>query len=220
MAVAISFTDDAGGLSTVLLDAVPQETHSGSAQVTQHPVERGAAITDHVRADPETLTISAVVSDHPLRNTDLSVEQQSIAAVQGIGAAAIGGGYVEGRAARTYAQLLSLKDVGALCSVTTSVRHYEDMVLTDLQRTREAAGGTSLRFSATFRRVRLVESQIVQMSTGGKREAPKTTGGQQPMRPADATTEDLAQGRLKSWAAHADDARREWLGLPPTEAAR
>lgn len=48
------------------LDAVISEGHESSADVTEHPVEAGVAITDHVRRKLRTLEIQGVVTSTPI----------------------------------------------------------------------------------------------------------------------------------------------------------
>ncbi|MGE0785985.1 MAG: phage baseplate protein [Sandaracinaceae bacterium] len=62
--------DDDGTLVPVVIDATPEERHRMSAIATDHDVERGVTITDHVRPEPRTLTLLAVISDTPIRATD------------------------------------------------------------------------------------------------------------------------------------------------------
>jgi len=53
------------------LDAVLSEGHESSADVTEHPVEAGVAITDHVRRKLRTLEIQGVVTSTPIvKNPD------------------------------------------------------------------------------------------------------------------------------------------------------
>lgn len=47
------------------VDATLQETHSFVNTVTDHPVERGSALTDHVRPDPVRVSLSGMISNHP-----------------------------------------------------------------------------------------------------------------------------------------------------------
>jgi hypothetical protein len=53
-------------IGIVELDASLSETHSMSAEVTNHPVEEGSEISDHIRKQPDSIQISGVVSNTPL----------------------------------------------------------------------------------------------------------------------------------------------------------
>lgn len=50
----------------IRIDATVSRTHVFANTVTDHPVERGANITDHVRPDPVRLNIVGVVSNAPI----------------------------------------------------------------------------------------------------------------------------------------------------------
>ena len=59
-------TKEARWVGDVWLDVIVEESFSHSAQVTEHAVEQGADISDHVHLLPEELTIVGVVSNTPL----------------------------------------------------------------------------------------------------------------------------------------------------------
>lgn len=57
---------DSGNLKQITFDATPSETHLISATVTEHPVEKGVALTDHVRPNPFKITLEVVISNTPI----------------------------------------------------------------------------------------------------------------------------------------------------------
>ena len=62
----ISWTDGVTNQAySIRVDATVAESHVYQNTVTDHPVERGAALTDHVRPNPARLTITGVISNHP-----------------------------------------------------------------------------------------------------------------------------------------------------------
>jgi hypothetical protein len=52
-------------IGTIWIDVSLSETHSLSADVTEHPVEDGVNITDHVRPQPRTVQVEGLVTNHP-----------------------------------------------------------------------------------------------------------------------------------------------------------
>jgi hypothetical protein len=56
----VIITYDAGEL---VLDAAPSQRHQHDVDVTEHPVELGAAVTDHVRPKPRVLQVEGVFVD-------------------------------------------------------------------------------------------------------------------------------------------------------------
>lgn len=68
--------EDKGVLRTLRFDATIKEEHTQAAVVTQHPVERGIAVTDHIRPERLTLRAEVHISNTPVKasNTDVLVQ--------------------------------------------------------------------------------------------------------------------------------------------------
>lgn len=54
-------------LHWIEFDAIISSSHADTAKATKHSIESGAPVSDHVRPEPETLTLSVVVSNTPVR---------------------------------------------------------------------------------------------------------------------------------------------------------
>lgn len=65
MSTVITWTDDSGAAQTLELDVDLQESHDLASDITEHPVEEGADVTDHVRPRLRRVTIEGYVSDTP-----------------------------------------------------------------------------------------------------------------------------------------------------------
>jgi hypothetical protein len=151
-------------LGAIVLDASISEQHSAEVEVTEHPVEKGANIADHLRPKPEVLTIEGLVTNTPLdpsaalvRRTQGSTQFDSRAELQ------------PERAGQAYADLRALKDSGELVTVVTSLRTYENMALRSLSVPRDARSGQALRFTATLVQVRTVTSATVSVPRAQKK---------------------------------------------------
>jgi hypothetical protein len=73
MATSIYWTDtDSGEVVTVVFDAITALTPEDTVDITEHPVEEGANVTDHARSQAGRLTIECVVSMVP--NIDLDTD--------------------------------------------------------------------------------------------------------------------------------------------------
>jgi len=79
----IVFETADGTLIAVLADAVRSETHRLEATATEHAVERGAAITDHVRAARDVLSLEITITDSPIRQ--ILVGDRGVAAFEATG---------------------------------------------------------------------------------------------------------------------------------------
>ena len=56
-----------GAIVFIEFDGTEREQHDAAVHITDHPVEKGVDITDHVRVEPEHLTIDALLTNHPIR---------------------------------------------------------------------------------------------------------------------------------------------------------
>jgi hypothetical protein len=53
-------------IAGIWIDVSISEQHGSSAEVTRHPIEDGADVTDHVRILPDTISIEGLVTNQPL----------------------------------------------------------------------------------------------------------------------------------------------------------
>jgi hypothetical protein len=62
----ISRTLDRAGIeASIILDATVKESFSAPSEVTQHPVEEGPDISDHIILRPQKLTIEGIITETP-----------------------------------------------------------------------------------------------------------------------------------------------------------
>jgi Dit-like tail protein len=64
--VSLIWSDANGNKSQLVIDATVSDTHTTTATPTEHPVEKGVAITDHVRPGPLKLSLECVITNTPL----------------------------------------------------------------------------------------------------------------------------------------------------------
>jgi hypothetical protein len=148
-------------LGTVVLDASVREQHGVEVEVTRNPVEKGAAISDHRRIQPRQVVIEGIITNSPLPLPNAQATAQT---------GPDGGSYSSRaeldptRVSDAYRDLLALAASNTLVTVITHLETYENMTLTSLSVPRNAPSTESLRFTATFVEVRLVENQQVDVS--------------------------------------------------------
>lgn len=153
-ATSFLFRRNATHLDTIGFDAVVAETHASSSELTRHPVEAGANITDHIRPNPASLKLSCVLSDTPL-----------------------GGLPAPGRSRDVYAQIERLKETGTIITVTTQLRQYENMVIADLGVPVDAKTADGIEFTVTLAEIRTVRSKTAPVRTLLSRHAKKVSFG-------------------------------------------
>lgn len=66
MPTTLFWTDDESGeLDSVQFDVTTSEEPTDTVSITEHPVEEGADITDHVRKEPELITVEGYITNTP-----------------------------------------------------------------------------------------------------------------------------------------------------------
>lgn len=172
-------------------DAVLVEEHELTAEVTQHTVEQGSPIVDHVRPNPDEVTLTVFVSNTPIRSPDGQVLPLTLAldppgpsgllaggtsgligkGLQAIGLqdgfpSAITPNVLQFIGETDYVQnalktLTQLRDTATLLSVVTPRKFYSNMVVRRIAMHRDAGTGTGAQFELSFLEVRIVSSNIV-----------------------------------------------------------
>lgn len=123
-------------IAGIFLDATLNEDHNYISRVTQFPIESGEIISDHIINEPETLSLSGIVSDSPL--LFLSSFNRSTDA---------------------FNRLVRIHELKERITVVTGIKVYENMVMTSLSVPRNAESGQSLAFSMEFQKI-LLDSTV------------------------------------------------------------
>lgn len=166
-------------IGDLALDCTVTETHTATSTVTEHPVESGANITDHIRPDPVQLSITGIVSDTPIGSKQVqravSVGGASVQVTQQEPPSSATG---FGRAA--WAKLDAIRVAAKPVKVVTRDKTYESMALVSLSVPKEAKTGGALYFTAQFKQVRIVfnRSTKVVVAKSPKSHKKQDTGKQ------------------------------------------
>lgn len=185
------------------IDACLEETHDLGNMVTDHPVEEGMAITDHVRPEPDRVTLRCFVS-----NTPLSTEQvQSAVRAGDVQFRTTAPRDIENRGTNAFLELKKMRDQGTLISVTTSLKQYgvgsdDKMVIERLSIPRTLQNVDGLEFSLSLKQIRVVKTRSsAQTKTKDTRGNPRKKKGAKTTPPAEeksalAKIDDLKEGGL------------------------
>jgi hypothetical protein len=161
-------------------DALVSSTYTGNAQVTDHPIEGVADITDHIRAAPKELQLRGIVSDHPIL---FLASLRATPSVPGTDPAT--------RAEAAFKFLEGVKDRGELVHVSTSMFDYTDMAITSLSITRDRQTANIADISLTLREILVAKTELIKAPKVGK----PTSKGKQVKKQADKTVEKKAQNK-------------------------
>lgn len=160
--VSLTPTNNIGGIDVMV---TVEEEHTDSLEITQHPVEQGAAITDHAYLKPRELVITAGWSN------------SSSEAVRGAIEAADFDGQMTTAdyVSSIYSQLLSLQESLSLFNVTTSKRIYSNMLMVSLAVRNDPETAQALMVKATFREIITVATQATTLPAVANQADPGDT---------------------------------------------
>jgi len=167
------------------------ETHSDELEITQHPVEQGANISDHAFKRPAELTIVCAWSNSPAGNGSNALLNAGLGAavlgMQGanptaIATAGFGGatggaigatgaaiqgllsGNSPGQVKDIYQKLLKLQEERIPFDVLTGKRSYVNMLIKSLQLVTDKTTENALVVTAQLQQVILVSTRPLQIS--------------------------------------------------------
>lgn len=119
-------------IGDLTFDATVSEQHERTSEATRFPVETGATITDHIRAEPESVTLTGVVAD--LRANG-------------------GGAMTDGHAQDAFDFLEALHQSRELVSLVTGYKVYEDMAVARLSIPRDRQTGDALHLTMELQKI-------------------------------------------------------------------
>lgn len=170
-----------GTLYRLAFDAVTRESHTTSSSLTEHPVEGGAAISDHKMPDLKKLSLACVVTDSPLGDVPSTGSRDR--RIRGIisqleigrGNTAMVLAHTEEvtRVADVFAELSDLVRKPVNVTVRTAMSVYENMQVVGVTAPRTVSDGNSAEFVIDFRELRTAD---VQMTTMPQPRFPRNKG--------------------------------------------
>ena len=152
--------------TAVMPDATITEVHKSGNRVTSHPIEEGVDVSDHIIAMPDGIELECVFTNTPV---------EFLASLRN----------PADRAYELYEKLLDLKEKGYLAKILTTLREYDNMVLTSMKAPRDVKWRDSILLQLSFQRVTIAESKIVDAPTPAiERGKPKKPIGRKNTAPA------------------------------------
>lgn len=153
----------AGTAYTIAIDATTNEQHGAHGTLTTHKVEKGSNITDNFTPMPDKLTLECAVSDTPIYPVVLSPsnagvvanpnEQHSVTLPNGkvLNFTTLGfGGQPLGRVIAVFNALIDATKGAAIFQVITTIKTYENLVITDFDCPRNAQNSNAIMFTLQF----------------------------------------------------------------------
>jgi hypothetical protein len=151
----------------VTVDTTIEEDYEDRLEVTEHPVEAGAQISDHSYKRPMEVRLRCGWTD--------SNQAAGIGATGSTGTFTGGAMAAADYVAGIYSQLLQLQESRQQFSITTGLRSYDSMLLHSLRVRRDQTTSNVLLVEADCRQVIIVSTQTATLSPQQNQANPAST---------------------------------------------
>jgi hypothetical protein len=185
-------TENATSITNIETQITIEEVHSDEMEITEHPVEQGATISDHAYARPSEVIITMAWSNSPNNSGTLNQLLGAAANVSPvlqkvIGAAELVGGIAKALSSgapvvmQKYNAILQLYNNRALFDVYTGKRVYKNMLIKSLATTTDQKTENSLILRMTCRQILMAQTQTVTVPDSSVMANPAQNGATQSM---------------------------------------
>jgi hypothetical protein len=141
-------------VGVVQFDASVFEMHTDEMEITDHPVEDGSDISDHIRKLPIALEMNGVVTNNPI---------VFLASVRAKSPVTTDTTNTLDRVGAAYEKLQELQETGELLDVATSLRDYNNMAIQAMSVSRDASTGNILDATLTLREIIIAKKLTVDL---------------------------------------------------------
>ncbi|MDE2403045.1 MAG: hypothetical protein KGL90_15420 [Burkholderiales bacterium] len=155
---------DGRKLGGIIPDVVIEEVHADTLTITDHPVEQGAAITDHAFKNPAELTMRIGWSAGSV-------------ALNGVISGVVSGTLLTGKLKTVrdvYDDLLKLQASRQPFDVSTGKRLYTSMLIRSLAVTTDAATENALVATVVLRQIIIVQTKAAKLKASALKSPSKT----------------------------------------------
>lgn len=147
-------------------DVMVRESHRDELEITQHPVEIGAPVSDHYYVKPVELQLEMGWTNSSLSAINItSLLEGNLPTLS----------FDESRVKEVYGQLLSLQKSGVLISIVTGKRIYNSMLISGLSTETTAETEYALIITANCREVIIVTTSAASIAPRAQQALPAST---------------------------------------------
>jgi len=186
-----------GQIGEIVLDATISENHNYENIVTNHPLEDGSEIADHIISRPERLTMTGFITNSPVNFLGVASNL-----IRGIG---------RNRTEVAFDELLAISQgkldpiTGVrereLITIVSTLKVYTEMVMLSITFPRDRTSGDSLRFTAEFQKLTKVTSETVVVpnlkAPAANKGVPTQSNGKQTVKTPTSETQSTSTSLLK-----------------------
>ena len=136
------------------IDLILDENHSKHAVVTENPLQDGRAVSDGIYLQLREGSLNALVSNHSLKHVQkIDDEKQNAETLMNM---AQWKDQLKNRARDAWNDLKDLMDKKQPVKIVTSLETYDNVVITDIETSRDGETGEALEIMINFRQIQTV----------------------------------------------------------------
>ena len=159
MSISRLFVKPRRSIGGITMDAVLSESHNTQLQISSHPVELGAEISDHAFLKPDELYLTGEVTDTPLNLAAFGEILNNINNLFGSST-----NENETRSTQAYQAFRAMQRTRQFIDIQTGLHLYQDCLIETLGVTQDADSSRSVTLVMKLRQVIIVESQVVNIN--------------------------------------------------------
>lgn len=162
------------GISNIPFDLLVDESHDIEFSITDHAVENGTTISDHIQPELRKVRISGLFTNHSINGAGAFVTEdkelngrtwkESRVEIEGAEA-------ITNTALERWEALVKCANARQKVRVITALEVYEEMVIETLHADRGPDDGEAIKFDLTLREIRTAEFQSE--NAGGEWDPPE-----------------------------------------------
>lgn len=178
--VSILFGEAEGKIGEVVCDALLSEEHHLEARASEHPIEDGTSISDHIQIQPTTISLEGIITSTPLNYILFPLPIKS----------------ERERVDRAMEQLESIFAARQPITIATTLKSYSNMVLESLSIKRDSRSQKDLRFTCKAKQIKIVGEKRIHISPSQAQYQSKKELGKQSTSKPSAPTEQKTKSML------------------------
>lgn len=153
--------EDEFGISELPFDLLIDERHRLDFEVTEHPIENGSSVADHVREKLRRLEISGMFSNHSLRKgRDFFAKENGKIPTEADAVVIDGLSAVTNTALERFESLKEIARKRLPIKIITALEVYDNLVIESISAGKQASDGEAIKFSLVLREIQTAEVRV------------------------------------------------------------
>lgn len=148
---SLFYPKDGYSVGEIDIDLILDENHSKHAVVTENPLQDGRAVSDGIYLQLREGLLTALVSNHSLKHVQkIDDEKQNAETLMNM---AQWKDQLKNRARDAWNDLKDLMDKKQTVKIVTSLETYDNVVITDIETSRDGETGEALEIKINFKQI-------------------------------------------------------------------